>query len=66
MTKDEHSKLQQLRYLLRKSGYFAFEKGGKFFLYREGGTTGRNHLVLMRTDIDRFVRDVKTAAQVSA
>lgn len=65
MTADEHKKLQELRYTLRKTGCFAFEKDGKFFLYREGGTSGRNHLVLTRTEIDRFVRDVKTAAQVS-
>ena len=65
MTADEHSKLQQLRYMLRKSGFFAFEKSGTYFLYREGGTTGRNHLVLTRTNVDRFVTDVKTAAQAS-
>lgn len=55
MTKDQHNTLQQLRYLIRKTGYFAFEKGGTFMLYRESDVPGeRNSLVLKSADIKYF------------
>ncbi len=65
MNQEQHKTLQRLRYLLRKSGYFAFEKGGKFFLYRESDTPGeRNHLVLNSTDIETFYTKARKAAGV--
>lgn len=65
MTKDEHNTLQQLRYMLRKTGYFAFEKAGKFFLYREADVAGeRNSLVLSNTDIHGFYEKSRKAAGV--
>ncbi len=53
-THEQMLKLQKLRRSLPK-GLFCFEKGGKFFLYREV-PEARNVLVLVRSNIDDFVR----------
>lgn len=62
MNADQHRKLHDVRKLIDRTGTFAFEKNGVFFLYRE--CHPRNQLVLHSKDVDDFVRRVKKAAGV--
>lgn len=65
MTKEQHDTLQQLRYLLRKSGCFAFEKNGTFLLYRQSDVPGeRNTLILSHRDVHVFYKKARVAAGV--
>lgn len=59
MTSEELKKLSAVRYSLRRTGYFAFEKNGSFLLYHEVSTQPRRNLrVLISKDIDKFAREV--------
>ena len=56
ITHADMKKLQHVRQHIKGSGLFCFEKGGKYFLYREV-RDDRNTLVLVRSNIDDFVRE---------
>ena len=62
MNGDQLRKLKQLRYDIRGSGCFAFEKDGTFFLYREV-RDGANQKVMHSKNIDDFVRRACSAAK---
>lgn len=57
LTHEQMKKLQGVRHTLIGTGMFCFEKGDRYFLYREV-KDARNVLVLVRGDIDDFVRQV--------
>lgn len=56
MTLHDTKRFNEFRRHLRGTGMFAFEKSGRFFLYREADTPGeRNTLVLHSDTLDEFI-----------
>ena len=53
--------LTEAKRILRGTNCFAFERGGRFFLYRRGEAGERNSLVLIRTNGNAFIKAVNKA-----